>query len=161
MRRALRIAAWTVGSVLFIVVALAAAVLIAGNTGRGRLLIEQQLARLTHGHVRLTALSGSFPAALDLEQLQLADERGVWLTANRISLRWSPLRAPRAAREGRECPPGTTRDRAAARERVFSKEPARVRPASTSSDLSIGTLALGPQLAGARASLALQGTAHF
>jgi translocation and assembly module TamB len=159
MRRALRIIAWTAGSVLLFVVGLVAVVLIAGNTVRGRALIEQQSARLTHGHVRLTALSGSFPAAIDLEQLQLADERGVWLTANRISLRWSPLALLRRHVQVESL-------------RVVRLDIER-RPVSESSQkstslpridvqqLSIGTLSLGPELAGARASLAIQGTAHL
>ena len=91
MRRALQITAWTVGSVLLLVVVLAAAVLIGGNTARGRALIEQATFGLTDGHVRLAGLSGSFPGAIDLEQLRLSDARGVWLTAEGISLRWSPV----------------------------------------------------------------------
>ena len=77
MRRAWRIGAWTVGALLTVIVALSALVLLAGNTVRGRALIERATAHLSDGHVRLSGLSGSFPAAIDLEQLQLADERGV------------------------------------------------------------------------------------
>ena len=88
MRRAWRIGAWTLGSVLTVIVALLAAVLVAGNTVAGRVLIERSIARFSDGHVQLSGLSGSFPAAIDLGQLQLADERGAWLTAEGISLRW-------------------------------------------------------------------------
>src|SRR6516164_11801754 len=91
MRRVWHISAWTLGSVLTLIVALVAAVLVAGNTVGGRALIERSIARFSDGHVRLSGLSGSFPAAIDLRQLQLADERGAWLTAEGISLRWSPL----------------------------------------------------------------------
>ena len=91
MRRAWRISAWTLGSVLTVLVALVAAVLVAGNTAGGRALIERSIARFSEGHVRLSGLAGSFPAAIDLDQLQLSDERGVWLSAARVSLRWSPL----------------------------------------------------------------------
>ena len=160
MRRALRITAWTAGSVLLIIVGLAAAVLIAGNTARGRTLIEHQSARLTHDHVRLRALSGSFPAAIDLEQLQLADERGVWLTANRISLRWSPL-----ALLGRHVKVESLRlARLDIERRPVSESSQKSRASLPRIDvqhLSIDTLALGPELAGAPASLAIQGTAHL
>ena len=91
MRRGLRISAWIVGSLLTVIVALVAAVWIAGSTAGGRVLIERSITRFSAGHVQLSGLSGSFPAAIDLARLQLADEHGVWLTAERISLRWSPL----------------------------------------------------------------------
>src|SRR5215475_10197867 len=91
MPRALRITAWTLGSVLLVILVLVAGVLVAGNTSGGRALIERAGARLSDGHLRLSGLSGSFPAAIDLGQLQLSDEHGVWLTAEGISLRWSPL----------------------------------------------------------------------
>src|SRR5215472_9221271 len=91
MRRAVRIGAWTLGSALAVIVAFMALALLAGNTVRGRVWIERTTGHLSDGHVRLSGVSGSFPAAIDLEQLQLADERGVWLNAERISLRWSPL----------------------------------------------------------------------
>src|SRR5262249_28952752 len=91
MRRALRIGAWTLGVVLTLVIAFVAAIVIAGNTAGGRALIERTATRLSDGRLRLSGLSGSFPAAIDLAQLQLSDTRGVWLTAERVSLRWSPM----------------------------------------------------------------------
>lgn len=160
MRRALRITAWTVGSVLLLVVGLAAAVLVAGNTARGRALIEQATARLTDGHVRLAGLSGSFPAAIDLEQLQLSDERGVWLTADRVSLRWSPLALLR-----RHLKVESLRVVRLDIERRPVSQPSRSAspslPRIDVQQLSIGTLALGPQLAGARALLSVQGSVHL
>ena len=45
MRRAWHISAWTLGSVLTVIVALLAAVLVAGNTVAGRVLIERSIAR--------------------------------------------------------------------------------------------------------------------
>jgi translocation and assembly module TamB len=160
MRRALRITAWTVGSVLLLVVGLAAAVLVAGNTARGRALIEQATARLTDGHVRLAGLSGSFPAAIDLEQLQLSDERGVWLTAYRVSLRWSPVALLR-----RHLKVESLRVvRLDIERRPVSQPSQSASPSLPRIDvhqLSIGTLALGPQLAGARALLSVQGSVHL
>jgi translocation and assembly module TamB len=160
MRRALRITAWAAGLVLLCVMGLAAAVLIAGNTARGRTLIEQDTGRLTGGHVRLAGLSGSFPAAIDLEQLQLSDERGVWFTANRIQLRWSPL-----ALLVRHLKVESLRlVRLDIERRPVSQSSQKTRTSLPRIDvhqLSIGTLALGSELAGEPASLAIQGSAHL
>ncbi len=91
MRRALRIAAWSLGAVVLLLAGLVAAVLIAGNTARGRTLIERITAHLTKGDVRLSGLAGSLPSQIDVDRLQLSDHEGVWLTADHISLHWSPL----------------------------------------------------------------------
>src|SRR4029077_20772198 len=91
MRRAWRICAWVLGPVLALTLSLLAVVLIAGNTAGGRGVIERSIARFSDGHVRLAGLTGTFPAAIDLVHLQLSDARGVWLSADHISLRWSPL----------------------------------------------------------------------
>ena len=53
MRRPWRIGAWTLGSVLTVLVALVVAVLIAGNTAAGRALIERSIALFSDGHVQL------------------------------------------------------------------------------------------------------------
>jgi translocation and assembly module TamB len=162
MRRALRIGGWTAGVLLCVVVLLVAAVLVAGNTARGRVLIEQLTARLTAGQVRLTGLAGSFPAAIDLGELQLRDAQGVWLTAQHVSLRWSPL-ALLTHRLDVESLRLLRLDIA----RLPVSEPATNSSTSTSlphidlRQLSIGTLTLGPQLAGAPASLSVEGNAHL
>ncbi|MFI4889192.1 MAG: translocation/assembly module TamB domain-containing protein [Steroidobacterales bacterium] len=90
MRRALRISAWVLGSIAALLVLLAIAVLIAGNTRPGRDMIERLTDQLTGGNVRLTGLGGSFPADLTLERVELIDRGGVWLTAEHVALRWSP-----------------------------------------------------------------------
>lgn len=162
MRRALRITAWTLGALVLLLALLVAAVLIAGNTTGGRALIERATARLSDGHVRLSGLSGSFPAAIDLGQLQLSDDRGVWLSAERISLRWSPL-----ALLVRHVTVAQLRlARLDVERRPVSAPPRR---AGTGTSLpridverfSIDTLELGPELAAARAVLTVRGTAHL
>jgi translocation and assembly module TamB len=160
MRCALRIGAWTVGSLLTVIVAFIALVLLAGNTVRGRVWIERATAHLSDGHVRLSGLSGSFPAAVDLRQLQLADGRGVWLSAERISLRWSPLallarhlkvQRLQLARLAIERRSATETSQAGSRTRL---------PHIDIGKLSIDTLELGPELTGVRARLSIEGTAH-
>ena len=90
MRRALKISAWTAGSLAALAVLLVAALFVAGNTQTGRSMIERVTLKLTGGMVKLSGLGGSFPAHLTLERLELIDRGGVWLTADRISVSWSP-----------------------------------------------------------------------
>ena len=90
MRRAVKIASWSAGIALLLVVASLGVVLVAGNTPGGRLWLEVLTSRLTGGQVRASGLGGSLPGSIVLDRLQLLDERGVWLTAERVSLTWSP-----------------------------------------------------------------------
>ena len=92
MRRAAKISAWVLAASVLVVAALLGAVWIAGNTDPGRAWIERLTYRLTSGYVKLSGLGGSFPTQLTLDHLELIDVRGVWLTADHVSLRWSPLR---------------------------------------------------------------------
>src|SRR5215469_1669954 len=163
MRRALRVGAWTLGVVLTLVIALIAAVLIAGNTAGGRALIERTATRLSDGRLRLSGLSGSFPAAIDLAQLQLSDARGVWLTAERVSLRWSPL-----ALLARHLKVQRLQLARLDIERRPLSQPSQGGggggthlSASDVGQLSIERLELGPELAGTRAMLSVEGTVHF
>ncbi|MDP8985506.1 MAG: translocation/assembly module TamB domain-containing protein [Pseudomonadota bacterium] len=91
VRRGLKIAAWVAGILAALLVALGGALWVAGNTDPGRRLIEQLTVRLTAGQVELSGLGGAFPAQLTLERLQLRDGDGVWLSAERLSLLWSPM----------------------------------------------------------------------
>src|SRR5208283_5193276 len=90
MRRALKVSAWVAGLLVAFALLLAGAGLVAGNTASGRALIERAVGRLTDDQVQLSGLGGSFPQDLTLDRLQLRDRSGVWLTADRISLHWSP-----------------------------------------------------------------------
>jgi translocation and assembly module TamB len=90
MRRALKILAWALGAGIALALLLAAAVLVTGNSQTGREMIARITDRLTDGHVKLIGLGGTFPADLTLAHLQLIDRRGIWLTADQISVRWSP-----------------------------------------------------------------------
>lgn len=162
MKRTLRVTAWIVGSVLLLIVLLVAAVLTVGNTASGRHLIERQAAALTEGRVRFSGLSGSFPSAIDIAQLRLSDERGVWLSAERASLRWSPL-----ALLARHIDVALIRvdnlyiERRPVTEPTPQKSERTNLPRIDIHRLQIGTLTLGPALAGTRASLVVQGHAHL
>jgi translocation and assembly module TamB len=67
------------------------AVLVAANTAPGRHYIERLAGSLTGGRVEIAGLRGTLPTDLRLQQLQLRDGKGVWLTAHQIVLDWSPL----------------------------------------------------------------------
>src|ERR1700733_5960185 len=154
MRRALRITTWTAGSLLLFVVVLCAAILIVGNTSTGRVWIEQITLRLTDGHVRLVGLSGSLASAPQPQRLELADAQGVWLTAQHISLRWSPLAflAWRVSAESLNVE-RLDMERAPVSEPEKNKSSPRI-PDIDVRQLAVGTLELGPQLTHVRATLA-------
>ena len=90
MRRPARIALRVLGGIFLFCLALVGAVWIGGNTDPGRRYIEGLTVQLTGGMVHLTGLGGSFPTALTLDELQLQDAQGVWLSANHIALTWHP-----------------------------------------------------------------------
>jgi len=162
MPRALKISAWVVGSLLALVALLVIAVLILGNTESGRALVVRMTSRLTDGHVQLAGIHGSFPAALDLDKLQLSDDRGVWLVAERISLRWSPsalltrhveVDTLHVGRLHIERAPVSKPDNKPSSEFSF--------PRTDLAHLSVDALELGAPLAGTPTSLVLNGSAHW
>ena len=133
-----------------------------GNTSAGRVQIEKLVARLTGGNVQLSGLAGSFPSHLTLEELELSDAAGVWLTAKKIELDWTPW--------------GYLEDRLQIdRLQVASVDMERL-PQSSSTASSHGEVSipridvaqaylnlvhLGAALAGVPASLAANGSAHL
>jgi translocation and assembly module TamB len=160
MRGAWRIGIWALVSVLMVMVMVGAGVLVAGNTARGRVLIERATARLSEGHLRLSGLGGSFPAAIDLGQLQLSDAQGVWLTAQHISLRWSPLALLTRHVKVQQLQIA----RLDIERRPLSQAPqqgATRLPRIDIGQLSVDALELGRQLASVHPTLSIQGTAHL
>ncbi len=67
-------------------------VLVFANTSPGRRLIENETASLTGGMVRLQDLSGRFPDALRVGQIQVSDAKGPYVTIRELALDWSPLK---------------------------------------------------------------------
>jgi translocation and assembly module TamB len=160
MRRALKITAWTAAAAALLIVASGGFLYLAGNTDPGRRMIENLTRRLTSGQVSLSGLGGSFPQRLTLEHLALRDARGVWLTADRISVAWSPpaLLVSRVQVQSLH---------AAAVDMERLPEPATPGSGPVSipridvAKLWVDRLTLGPELAGARASLVVAGNAHL
>jgi translocation and assembly module TamB len=90
-----RVVKWAVTTVLVLVaipILVVVLVAIAANIDAGRRLIEQQTASLTGGMVRLQGLSGRFPDALRVAQVQVSDAKGPYVTINGLVLDWSPLK---------------------------------------------------------------------
>jgi translocation and assembly module TamB len=91
MPRGAKFGVWTLAVSILLVAVLGGGVLILGNTAAGRGMIERLTSWLTGGTVQLAGLGGTFPTRLTLERLQLVDHDGVWLTADRLAVTWSPL----------------------------------------------------------------------
>src|SRR5262245_44431026 len=89
MRRALYIAAAIVGTLLALVAGLFGVL----QTGFARDYARQWIADATAGtstQVQLAAIEGLVPFDMKLTGLRLSDRDGTWLTADRISVSWSP-----------------------------------------------------------------------
>src|SRR3569833_60435 len=162
MRRWQKIAAWSVGGVLALILLLIGSLLVVGNTDSGRDFIVRMTSRLTEGKVQIAGIHGTFPAALDLDRLQLADDDGIWLYAEHISLRWTPsdllvrhvkvdtLHVGLLHMERTPLPD---------KEKKPSKPPSL--PHIDLNDLTVDELELGKALAGEPASLTVKGSGHL
>lgn len=163
MRRALRIAAWSLGGLLLLIVLLVAAVIVAGNTGPGRRLLASETAKLTSGKVLIAGLGGRFPGDIEIASLQLRDPKGAWMRARRISIHWSPL-----ALFDWDLHVDSLRIQSADVLRRPVSSPSTT-PSSSSSHLpaidvdriGIGTLVLEPAAAGLEARLNVHGDLHY
>jgi len=160
MRRSIKVSAWVLGGLALLVVSLGGALLMLGNTDTGRAAIEKLTDRWTDGRVRVSGLTGSFPSHLRIEKLELRDDLGLWLTAERIVLDWSPFASVSgrlqvdnlqvATVDMQRLPHGST---AASAEISI--------PQIDVGRGSIDLLRLGAQLAGAPAALTARGSAHL
>jgi translocation and assembly module TamB len=99
MARRYRILIAVAAVLLSLPILLCAALLVLGNSDRGRRLIEHSTERLSGGQVLLQGLAGRFPDQLRLSRLQLRDPQGLWLEADELQVNWSPL--PLIRRQGR------------------------------------------------------------
>jgi translocation and assembly module TamB len=160
MRRPAKIALWSIGVLALLLLLVLGGLLIGGNTDPGRKAIESLTKRLTGGTVELSGLAGSFPSHLRLEHLQLSDDRGVWLSADRIVLDWSPaallerlvsVQNLQAAQVSMQRLPHSSS--------TSGGEPSIPRIDIAQADIQ--RVDLGADLAGAPASLALNGSAHL
>jgi translocation and assembly module TamB len=90
-----RLLKWVFGIILVLLalpVLAIVIVLIVANINPGRRLIETETASLTGGMVRLSGLTGRFPDALRVGQIQVSDAKGPYVTISGLILDWSPLK---------------------------------------------------------------------
>jgi len=93
MKRRYRIAIYIGLSVIGILLALVAGLFGVLQTGYARDQLRQRIADATAGSstaVQLDAIEGVVPFDMQLVGLRLSDRVGTWLTADRVSLAWSP-----------------------------------------------------------------------
>ena len=88
MRRLARILGWTAAVLLGLPLLAVLGLLAALNTGPGQRLAERQVARLSGGMVVLSGLTGRFPDAPRVAQIEVRDARGPWLVVRDAALDW-------------------------------------------------------------------------
>jgi translocation and assembly module TamB len=162
-----RVIKWAVVVVLLLLaipVVAVLAVAIAANVDAGRRLIEQQTASLTGGMVRLQGLSGRFPDALRVAQVQVSDAKGPYFTINGLVLDWSPLRLVQRIAQI---------DRLQADQLAFDRLPETSSTSNTNSatfnlpvlidlrQLHVDKAVIGAPVAGVAATLELDGSARL
>ncbi len=81
-----------IGWGLAVLLGFVAILLILANTPAGFNFIENQVARLTGGEVRIARLDGRFPDALRVGRVELNDRDGLWLAIDDLRLDWAPSR---------------------------------------------------------------------
>ena len=162
--RAVRIAAWALGGLLVLVLLIVAALMIIGNTTGGRRLLESETAKLTSGRVRIAGLGGAFPGDIEIASLQLRDGKGVWMSAEQVSLHWSPwallawdlhiesLRIGRANLIRRPVSTASPSSRSSGSSHL---------PAVDIDRMAVATLVLEPAAAGMSARLDIEGDLHY
>jgi translocation and assembly module TamB len=161
MRRPLRIILWSAGGLVLLLAIVIGSILIAGNTDSGRRTIVRLTHSLSGGYVTLSGLEGRFPSHLIVAHLVLTDARGVWLTADSITLDWSPweyvtrglsIDAVHAAKVSMQrLPQGSSKPSAG--------EPSM--PRIEVGHFSVARVELGAELAGVPAALTLSGSAQL
>ncbi len=161
MRRSMKISAWVLGALALLIVSLGGALLMLGNTQSGRAAIEKLTNRLTDGQVTIAGLTGSNLSHLRIEKLELRDALGLWLSAERIVVDWSPM----ALIEGRlrvdNLQVATVDMQRLPQRSATVPSTERSIPQIDVGRGSIDRLLLGEQLAGAPATLAARGSAHL
>ncbi|GBQ83248.1 hypothetical protein AA13595_1133 [Gluconacetobacter johannae DSM 13595] len=169
-RRWPRIALWAAGLMVGVPAGLVllalAGILIAANTGPGRHFIERQTAALTDGTVQVQGISGRFPDALRIRHIALADSKGTWLSIDGLSLDWRPTHLLfRTARVD-----SIAMDRLAIPRLPAGQTDNSGKSSSQGGGLDLGVdirtihvgrIDVGPDIAGAAASFALDGQARL
>ncbi len=162
MPRALKILAWTLGALIVLPILLIAFLVSVANMDVGRRLIEEVTAQLSGGQVTVTGLSGHFPDDVHVARAEVRDAQGPWLVVDDLRLQWLPS----ALRERR-----LHVDLLQAGRVSLLRLPAVTSPKSSTQSfelpvrididrLDVGRMDISAPIAGAAASVAIQGDAH-
>lgn len=163
-KRALKWLGIVVLVVLAIPVLAIAVVVLVANIDPGRRFIERETASLTSGMVHISNLTGRFPDALRIGQIQVSDAKGPYVTINDLVLDWSPSKLLHKVAQI---------DRLSATRLDFARLPESESKTSSSGgssslpvqidlrQLNIEQAVIGAAVAGTGATLALSGSAHL
>lgn len=167
MKRSLKWLAGILGALVLLPVLLLALLLLLLNVPPGQRLAEKLASRFTGGMVVIQGLSGWFPDAPRIAHLELRDTKGTWLAADDLALDWSALRLIGGDAAIRRL---TAARIAVARLPAAQAGPPSAHPQRRSSGLPvrvdldalrIDRLDLGAPVAGAPASVMVEGDAHL
>src|SRR5271168_5046451 len=75
---------------LLLLVVVVGGAVVALNTQAGRDFAVAKINEFAGPQIRISGLTGHFPADIKLASLSVADKNGVWLTGSGLELRWIP-----------------------------------------------------------------------
>ena len=164
MRRTLKIVLGLLLTILAVLVLAVGGLFVALNSQAGRNFAVREINKLAGPEVKIEGLSGHFPADLKLADVQVADKDGVWLHGTGLELRWRPLALLHArVRVLTFSATGLDVLRAPLpRASKSSRGGTKLPPLRVALDhLQIGTLTLGPSLAGQALALHVHGSGYL
>jgi translocation and assembly module TamB len=91
MRRAVKMAVRAAAALIALPLALAALVLVGGNTAPGRPIVARLVGIVSGGELKVFGLSGRFPDRLRAARMDIRDRQGVWARIADLRIDWSPL----------------------------------------------------------------------
>ena len=164
-RRILKWASVVVGTAALLLIVAVGGILLAANTDSGRGYLARLVASLTGGLVRISGLSGAFPASPRVAAIEVADATGVWLRIENLELDWTPSHL-----SSRNLSIGALRASRIAVLRLPASTPAATdsKPSTSSfslpvkvhvDTLQVARLEISPPVAGFTGVFALDGTA--
>ena len=156
MRRALKWIGWSIAALIALPAMLVLIIFVGANTPPGQTLIARLAPRLTGGLITIEGLSGRFPDRLNAARLSLHDDKGTWATVDNLNLDWFPIRLASG---------DIAVHRLAATKIAVLRSPessggssSGLRFAIDIDALHVSRLDIAPAVAGAAASLALDGS---
>ncbi len=166
MRWLFRIFLMLLALVIVVPIAAVMGLFIVLNSGPGRNFAVKEINHFAGPQISIRGLGGHFPADIKLAHVAVADAKGVWLTADDLELRWQPrdllarelhMTALTGAKIFVARAPVASRAQPEAKTGGFSLPDFGL----TVDQLAVGTLEVGPALAGQEIILDVSGHAHL